>query len=271
MKRSMQCLLLALLPACSAEPGDNSTQVESNQLDLVASITESPNPLVFPNATVGAGACGSVGSTSCTYASITISNRTAKSQTITAAGATAPFWVTWGGTCNSTQFNKTIPSQKSCTLEFGFLPTTPGTVSNGAGTVNFASGTVLTFALKGTSNPEGTLSATPNPLVFPNATVGGGACGSAGSTSCTYASITLSNKTSTAQTITAASASSPFWVTWGGTCNSTQFNKVIPSQSSCTLEFGFLPSAAGTVYNGSGGVTFASGKVLSFGLKGSSN
>ncbi len=113
---------------------------------------EIPNPLVFPNADVGGGACGAVGSTSCTYASITITNGTAVTQTITTASAgTTIFWPTYGGTCNVT-YGFMIPSGASCTFEYGFEPTTASTTYTDTGTVNFASGAALSFGLSGTSN-----------------------------------------------------------------------------------------------------------------------
>ncbi len=113
---------------------------------------ETPNPLVFPNANVGGGTCGAVGSTSCTYASITITNGTAVTQTITTASTgTTIFWPTYGGTCNVT-YAFAIPSGASCTFEFGFEPTTTSTTYTDTGTVNFDSGAALSVGLSGTSN-----------------------------------------------------------------------------------------------------------------------
>ena len=209
----------------------------------VSGLTATPDPLVFPNAVVGGTACGSPGGTACTYGTITIANNLGTAQTISGASADGPFWVTWGGTCNSTANNKTIASHGSCTLELGFAPTA-ATTTNGTGTINFASGLVLKFGLRGTGVSG--LTATPDPLVFPNAVVGGTACGSPGGTACTYGTITIANNLGTAQTISGASADGPFWVTWGGTCNDTAHNKTIASHGSCTLELGFAPTAAGT-------------------------
>ena len=109
--------------------------------------------------------------------------------------------MTWGGTCNGTANNKTIASHGSCTLEFGFAPTA-ATTTNGTGTINFASGLVLKVGLRGTGVSG--LTATPDPLVFPNAVVGGTTCGSPGGTACTYGTITIANNLGTAQTITSA-------------------------------------------------------------------
>jgi hypothetical protein len=120
-------------------------------------------------------------------------------------------------------------------------------------------------------NPVPTVKASPDPLVFPNATVGAGACGAQGATSCTYATATLTNTTTVAQHISSASASSVFWVTWGGTCNSLALSKTIPPGGSCTLQFGFHPTAAHTTSTGIGSVTFDSGIVPTFQLRGTSN
>ncbi len=132
MKRAIMCLLLAALPACGT-------------------LIILPNPLVFPNATVGGGDCGATGSTSCTYATVTITNHTSTTQTITGGSASTPFWVTWGGTCNASS-GYVIPNSASCTLQFGFAPTAPGATSNGTGSISFASGTVRTVSLVGASN-----------------------------------------------------------------------------------------------------------------------
>jgi hypothetical protein len=133
MKRAIICLLLAVLPAC---PG---------------TLAILPNPLVFPNATVGGGQCGAQGSTSCTYAMVTITNNTSTTQTIKGGTASAPFWVTWGGTCNNS-LGYVIPNGSSCTLELGFFPTAPRTTSNGTCSISFADGTVGTVSLVGASN-----------------------------------------------------------------------------------------------------------------------
>ena len=190
----------------------------------MSGLTATPDPLVFPNAVVGGTTCGSPGGTACTYGTITIANNLGTAQTISSASADGPFWVTWGGTCNSTANNKTVPSHGSCTLELGFAPTA-ATTTNGTGTINFASGLVLKVGLRGTGVSG--LTATPDPLVFPNAVVGGTTCGSPGGTACTYGTITIANNLGTAQTISSASADGPFWVTWGGTCNSTANNKTV--------------------------------------------
>jgi hypothetical protein len=106
---------------------------------------------------------------------------------------------------------------------------------------------------------SGVLSAAPNPLLFPTVT---------GVNSISYKMITITNGTSVTQTITSAGADpSAFWVTWGGSCNSIELNKMIPSGGSCTLQFGFKAPAIG-VTTGTGKIMFASGTNLTFGLEG---
>ena len=98
------------------------------------------------------------------------------------------------------------------------------------------------------------LDASPDPLVFPSTTIG----------SLAYAMATLSNNTTTSQTITAASTTGAFWVTWAGTCS----GKVLAGNASCTLQLGFQPVAGGPAF-GAATVSFASGATLTFGLQGS--
>jgi hypothetical protein len=162
---------------------------------------------------------------------------------------------------------------QSCTLEFSFAPTKPNTVVVEKGSVRFEAKTILTFELKGVGLEFG-LTAVPDPLEFPDATFGGTTCGSPGGTACTYAIVMLHNNLPTAQTIISASATPPFWVTWGGSCNNLEYQKTIPAYGGCELQFGFAPDAAGTDYSGKGTVSFESklkgGLNLSFGLEGSS-
>ena len=260
MRKALTCLALALLPACLGEVADDSADVDQ-QAGVAGPLSGTPDPLVFPNAIAG-DACPGGG---CTYAMATIKNSGSTSQLITAASATSPFWVTWGGTCNNTTNRKRVGAGASCTLQFGYKPTVANTTSSGTGSITFQSGLILRIKLKGTSVSG--LTATPDPLVFPNAVVGGTTCGSPGGTACTYGMITIANNMSAAQTISSASADGPFWVTWGGTCNNTVNNKTVASHGSCTLQFGFAPTAAATT-TGTGTINFASGLVLKVGLRG---
>jgi hypothetical protein len=271
MKTALGCAILALLPACAGAPDDESGDdgVDEWVQGAVVSgpISESPNTVSFPSAIFGDGACGSGGS-SCTYAMATLTNTGSTSQKISGASATGAFWVTWGGTCNDTAHAKTIKAGQSCTLQFGFKPTAAKSKYAGTGTVTFSSGVSISFALAGKSVAG--LTASPSPLVFPNATFGGTTCGSVGGTACTYALETITNNDSTTKTISTASASNAagaFWVTWGGTCNARD----IAPHSSCTLQFGFKPVTAATTYNGRASVSFATGESVSFTLGGTSN
>ena len=136
--------------------------------------------------------------------------------------------------------------------------------------MSFANGTILKFGLVGVGLELG-LTATPDPLVFADATFGGTACGSPGGTACTYGMITIHNNLSTPQTIVTAFADAPFWVTWGGSCNSLELNKTVPANGACDLQWGFAPTAAGAKFAGTGTVSFASGLNLTLGLQGASN
>jgi hypothetical protein len=238
-----------------------------SQEALTGPISALPDPLAFPEATVGDGVCGS-GGKSCTYAMATLTNNTNVVQTITSASSKTPFWVTWGGTCNNSANAKKIQPGKSCTLQFGFKPLISGKGYGETATIKFTSGETAKLTLRGRSTA---VTASPIPLVFPNATVGAGACGSTGAKSCTYATVTLTNKTGQDEKIVTASAPSPFWVTWGGTCNSSANNKVVPKGGSCTLQFGFRPTAAGTSYSGIGYVNYESGSITPVPLRGTSN
>ena len=199
MRKAISCLLLALLPACDEGVADDSTDVD--QLAVVAGpLSGTPDPLVFPNAIAG-DVCPGGG---CTYAMVTIKNSGSTSQLITSASAPNPFWVTWGGTCNNTTNRKRVAARASCTLEFGYKATFGNGASSATGSITFHSGLVLKIKLRGTGVSG--LTATPDPLVFPNAVVGGTTCGSLGGTACTYGTITIANNLGTAQTITSASA-----------------------------------------------------------------
>jgi hypothetical protein len=83
-----------------------------------------------------------------------------------------------------------------------------------------------------------------------------------------YKMVTISNTGSTSETITGADATAaPFWMTWGGTCNNLTYDKVIPAHGSCTLQWGFHPTATGLV-TGLGNITFKGGATVSVFLNG---
>jgi len=132
-----------------------------------------------------------------------------------------------------------------------------------------ATGALLaTAGLAGLAAPAGamgSLHVTPHTLVWHTHPVAGGPCEGTG---CTYATATIHNSTAGVETMNGASATDPFWVTFGGTCNSEDY--VIPAHTSCTLQFGFAPEVANTVYTGIGTIDFTDGTVLQLGLKGRS-
>jgi hypothetical protein len=265
MKKAITCVLLAMLPACADVYEDEALEDDA-QADVAAvtvgTLSATPDPLTFPKALVG----------QTVHAMLTVTNGAKPKtlpQTIKAVGAKAPFGVTAGGTCHSRKGGMVIGPGQSCTLELSFTPQKPNTVIKGTGTVTFASGTVLKFGLSGVGLELG-VTAMPDPLVFPDATFGGTTCGSPGGTACTYGMIMIHNNLPTAQTITGAFATAPFWVTWGGSCNALEYDKTIPAYGGCELQWGFAPDAAGTTYAGKGTVSFKSGLGLSFGLEGSS-
>jgi hypothetical protein len=77
----------------------------------------------------------------------------------------------------------------------------------------------------------------------------------------TYAMVTITNTGSGTETIDGGYAPlSEFWPTWGGTCNVT-YAYVIPPHTSCTLQWGFKPTATGPVTT-IGNVSFKSGATL---------
>jgi len=160
-------------------------------------------------------------------------------------------------------FSRIVPAACARALILGGLCIAVVPACNG-GTDDVPVEVVLSAA---TSGP---LSATPDPLNFPVANFGDGVCGSGG-LSCTYAIATLKNNGATSQRITGASATGPFWVTWGGTCNDLAHAKTIAGGASCTLQFGFMPTAVNATSTGTGSVTFASGRTVTLSLRGVSS
>ncbi len=113
----------------------------------------------------------------------------------------------------------------------------------------------------------GTLHLKPKTLKFPAGTVAGGPCEGSG---CSYAEVNVVNDTSVAETITGGStASTIFWVTWGGTCN-VDDDYIVAADSSRTVQFGFEPTAANTAYVSTGTLEFSNHAQLSLKLKGRS-
>jgi hypothetical protein len=112
------------------------------------SLTVAPAVRHFAGRPIAGGPCPGTG---CVYALVKVHNRTASVETIATAAATAPFWPTYGGTCN-VKYAYAIPAGKSCTFEFGFRPTARGTLYTGSGTIIFVSGESRTVTLIGKSH-----------------------------------------------------------------------------------------------------------------------
>lgn len=128
------------------------------------------------------------------------------------------------------------------------------------------------------------ITASPNPLVFPTTAYveGSGPCPSSGSGSggpapggpaaqpCSYAVLTVTNRLSHTQTISHVEAPSPFFTTTFGTCYGT-YDNAVPKHSSCTIVFGFQPTASNTSYSGTATIGFGSDLDVSVELEGTSD
>jgi hypothetical protein len=123
------------------------------------------------------------------------------------------------------------------------------------------------FAAPVPASATGTLTVSPTTLVFAQHPVVGAACPGAG---CTYAFVTIHNGTSRVKKLSFATAPSPFWPTYGGTCNVT-YGYAIPAHASCTFQFGFKPSKKNTHSTGKAGLHFTNGTVLAVTLVGTSH
>lgn len=122
-------------------------------------LTASPDPLVFPGASTSSNSsCPVVASgpgapsppPPCSYAVLTVDNEGPHAQSITNETASSPFFSTPYGTCDTSD-SGTIPKHSSCTVVFGFGPTSSAGKYEGKATLDFQSGTVLTVTLEGSS------------------------------------------------------------------------------------------------------------------------
>lgn len=190
------------------------------------SVSVTPTSLSFPSTTVG---------TSSAAQPVTLSNTTSSAVSISSIAITGS---------NSGDFAQTngcgasVAANGSCTISVTFKPTATGTRAATL-TITPASGSALTVSLSGTgasSSGGGSVTITPNPLTFPNTTVGAtSAVGTA----------TLTNNTSSAITVAAAfTITGPF--AFGGTGNCPAVGSSIAAGGSCTLSAKFSPTAAGT-------------------------
>jgi hypothetical protein len=83
------------------------------------------------------------------YRMVTLSNSSPSYETLVGGDATIPeFWPTWGGTCNNLIYAGVIPPGKSCTLQWGFKPSTKGLVT-GIGNIMLKSGSTIHLFLNG--------------------------------------------------------------------------------------------------------------------------
>lgn len=109
------------------------------------------------------------------------------------------------------------------------------------------------------------LTVSPAVVVFPNTPVGTDCPG----VNCTYAMVTITNNGSQTEQLVTAEADSPFWPTYGGTCNAT-YAYYLPAGESCTFQWGFKPVHPGRVV-GVGTVSFKSGASVGVLLTGVGN
>ncbi len=131
-------------------------------------------------------------------------------------------------------------------------------------------GIALAAAFFGAAAPAsatGTLTVSPRPLVFLHHPVAGAACPGAG---CDYAYVTIHNGTGRVKKLSSATAPTPFWPTYGGTCN-VQYGYAIPAHASCTFQFGFRPTKPNTRSSGKASLHFTNGAVLAVTLIGTSH
>jgi hypothetical protein len=118
-----------------------------------------------------------------------------------------------------------------------------------------------------TAATAGSLTVAPTVRHFQGKPVAGAPCPGKG---CVYALVKIRNRTANVETIVSATATNPFWPTYGGTCN-VVYAYAIPAGKTCTFQFGFKPTAAGTLYTGTGNVMFVSGETLTVTLIGKSH
>jgi hypothetical protein len=84
----------------------------------------------------------------------------------------------------------------------------------------------------------------------------------------TYKIVRATNTgTSTEVLVSASATNPPFWPTWGGTCNISWAARVLAPGQSCTFQFGFHPTARGTVL-GVGTLYYLSGTTATVRLRG---
>ncbi len=140
--------LLRRAAACMALAGAFIAAATAMPASATGTISVSPQTLVFPHHPVVGAPCPGAG---CDYATVTIHNGTARAKTLSTVSTSAPFWPTYGGTCNTPDKYR-IPAHASCSFQFGFKPSTPNTRSTAKATLHFTNGAAPVITLVGTSH-----------------------------------------------------------------------------------------------------------------------
>jgi hypothetical protein len=115
---------------------------------VAMTLSVSPTTLTFAPTVVGPECPGA----NCTYGMVTITNNGTATEHLVGATAGAPFWPTYGGTCNTPNMYLLAPGE-SCTFQWGFKPEHPGQ-AHGTGQISFESGQSVSVQLDGRGTPH---------------------------------------------------------------------------------------------------------------------
>ncbi len=182
----------------------------------------SPNPLAFPNTLVG---------TAATALPMTLSNPGTAALTITSISVTGANFSSFG---ESNNCGSSLAVGATCTITVTFTPASAGNLSASISVADNATGSPHTAALTGTGTaPQAVLS--PNPLAFPNTTVG---------TPATALPMTLSNPGTAALTINSISVTGANSGSFGETNNC---GSSLAAGATCTITVSFTPASAGNL------------------------
>ena len=126
------------------------TTSSAQEVTVAMSLSISPTTLSFSPTPVGPECPGA----NCSYAEVTITNNGATTEHLVGAtaGSPAPFWPTFGGTCNVAHMYF-LPAGASCTFQWGFKPEKPGRV-RATGQISFESGESVSIELDGRGTPH---------------------------------------------------------------------------------------------------------------------
>jgi len=225
--------------------GTNVTQsipVSGNGVAATPVATLTPS-LSFPNTTAGSASTAMIATLSATGATLNISS-------IAIGGTNPPDFKIATGTdaCGNT-----LAANASCSIYVTFNPATATGYAATLIVTDNASPTTQSSALNGTGTaaPVSTASLTPNPYVFPTASVGGGEQSGYGNQ--TTPMITVTNTGTTPITFTGSTPftivgpqNTPFSVYPNGTCESfVDFSSAMPPGGSCTITVDFYPPTPG--------------------------